>query len=654
MVLCYILRVKYLSVTNGVLIFSSILIMSVSSYQAYASHYPILYVSAENPTFDNHFSGSMVVEVVVNDPILLDTDEGKGEPDVTINGKQLRIVQGADGKWYAYFANVNKAKIADQIVLDAGAEGESLDFGVFCSSDTSASVLGVSFSDTEGIAIPRSGGIMSATNGESPFTECTGSPTSSEILNNVVKGSKSLNRNSQVPTGQIGINQNVWPVIQLYSFDKVLIQYNRAGGVQQVNLQYDEIPNISLNLDRLSYPKGGEVFATINDMQLNQDPTSRDSWTFNIDSLIATFYQAFTETGLNSANGGVGLINLVPHLSSLGFEDNGRLTMNLGSGAELETNNNQPTSSVTDGSTTFSQIITFVESEPNSGIFENFDFDDKSTIGILDDAPRGKSAIIEYNSKSTSIVSGTFSGSISIGDFSPVILDSDSTAAKDPELGKQRVPSWIKDNAKSWSEGQIGDSDFVSVIQYMIIERVIVIADLPVSEAGEEQIPNWVKNNARWWAKNFISADDFVNGIKYLVEHGIIKVVSAPEPSPELVPPLKPSPPETIVGETAGTSVSTLDGFLQIEKTEYTISGYGYTEVRISGKVNEYQKAVPLTLTLLMPDGSTQELQVVVTSEGDFVPSIFLDKNWPLGFYKITAVYGNSTIGSLSFNVFEK
>ena len=44
------------------------------------------------------------------------------------------MVQGSDGQWYAYFANVDLAKIADQIVLEqgVGAEGQSLDFGVFC------------------------------------------------------------------------------------------------------------------------------------------------------------------------------------------------------------------------------------------------------------------------------------------------------------------------------------------------------------------------------------------------------------------------------------------------------------------------------------------------------------------------------------------
>ena len=397
----------FLSLAALVLVFSLIVIVSESSYQAHASHNPNLFVSAENLIFGNYFAGAIVVEVIVNEPNLIDTDEEKGEPDVTINGKQLRMAQASDGKWYAYFANVEKAKIADQIVLNAGVEGQSLDFGVFCSSDTDSSVLGTSFSETDGIAIPRAGGITGATNGKSPFTQCTGLPTASEILNNVLKRTRSLNTNSQVQTGQIGINQNAWPIIQLYSFNDVVIQYNGAGGTQSVQLEYDEIPSTVLSLDRTTYPKNAEVFVTINDFQLNQDPTTRDSWTFNVNSPEAIFYQAFTEDGNDSANGGPGLINLVPKLSDLGFEDNGKLSLSVGSVAELVTNNHQPKSSVSDGTTTYSQIITFVESEPNSGIFGNFDFGDQSTIKILGDAPRGQSAEIIYNSKSNSIVSGT-------------------------------------------------------------------------------------------------------------------------------------------------------------------------------------------------------------------------------------------------------
>lgn len=379
---------------------------------ASAASNPNLYVSAENPLFNNHFAGSMVVEVVVSDPNLSDTDEGKGEPQVTINGKTLRMVQASNGKWYAYFANVDKAKVADQIAFDTGTSGLGLDFGVFCGRDTIS--LGPSFSNTEGIAVPRSLGNTGETNGKSSFNTCTGTPSGAKI-NNVVRNPPSINTNPAVPTGQIGLNENAWPLIQLYSFsDNVVIRYQGGGGTQQVTLQYDDIPNISLNLDRSDYPPGSEVFVTINDMQLNQDPTSRDSWTFNVGSPQATFYAAFTETGSNAANESKGLANLVSKLSDLGFDKNGKLSMSLGSVAQLSANGLQ-SSTASDTSITYTQIVTFVESQPNTGIFENFDFGNDANISIRSDAPRGQSASIQYNSKSSSIVSGLGTASVNLG-----------------------------------------------------------------------------------------------------------------------------------------------------------------------------------------------------------------------------------------------
>ncbi|MEW6043293.1 MAG: peptidase [Thermoproteota archaeon] len=383
---------------------------------ASAATNPNLYVSAENPYYNNHFAGSMVIEVVISDLGLSDTDESKGEPDVTINGNDLRMVQASDGKWYAYFANLEKAKAADQIAFETGVPGVGLDFGVFCGRDTIA--FGPSFSDSDGIAIPRSGGVTGASNGNSGFSTCTGTPTGS-VINNVVRNPRSINQNSAVATGQIGLNANAWPIIQLYSFNRdVVIQYNAAGGTQQVTLQYDEIPNILMSLDRASYPPGSEVFVTINDMQLNQDPTARDSWTFSVGSPQGVFYGAFTESGSNAANGGAGLANLLSNLSTLDFEKNGQVSMSLGQVAELESNGYQA-STATDGTTTYTQIVTFVESQPNSAIFENFDFSDNSNIDVKSTAPRGQSATITYNSKSLSIVSGLGTASVSLGSTQP-------------------------------------------------------------------------------------------------------------------------------------------------------------------------------------------------------------------------------------------
>jgi len=403
---------KFLALSLGLLL---ILPLFLNIDAGAESSHPNLFVSAENSSFQNHFSGSMVVEVVIRDSDISDTDEGKGEPDVTINGKNLRMVQGSDGNWYAYFANIEKAKQADQIAFD-GIAGESLDFGVFCAASTDVSVLGIDISETEGVSIPSSDGITGSTDGTFSFNACNGSPTTPSLnQNNVLRNTKNPNTNTGI-VGQIGIDIDAWPLIQLFSFSNdVTIIYNKGGGAQRVDLNYSDIPNISLNIDRNGYPTGAEVFVTVNDMQLNQDPTDVDSWTFNIDSARATFYQAFTESGSYSGNDA--LVNLNPYLGSLGFEKNGNLGMNLGPGlvAVLKTNQYQPSDSVSTGTTSYDNIVTLVESEPNSGIFYSFDYDDKSVIGISSSAPRGQSASIEYNSKTTSIVTGDSTATLSLG-----------------------------------------------------------------------------------------------------------------------------------------------------------------------------------------------------------------------------------------------
>jgi len=109
---------------------------------------------------------------------------------------------------------------------------------------------------------------------------------------------------------------------------------------------------------------------------------------------------------------------------------------------------------------------------------------------------------------------------------------------------KGEIPEWVKNNAKWWSEGQIGDSDFISGIQYLIKEDLIKVSSAVVAvEKSDGNIPLWIRNNAAWWADGLISEDDFLGGIKWLVENGIIKIqlesssipvptIPQPEPMP--------------------------------------------------------------------------------------------------------------------------
>jgi len=384
--------------------------VSFNPVKAYSDH-PNLFVSAENSLFDNHFFGAMVVEVIVRQQNT-QLDQSIGEPNVSVDGKRLRMVQSTDGNWYAFFANTDKAKQADQIAL-SGLPGQSIDFGVFCSGSTPSQVFGVDFSQTDGVAIPDSANLTGTTQGNAAFSSCSGNATAPTSQNNVIRNIPFLNTNPKVLPGQIGINQNVWPLIQLFTFsESVHIEYNGAGSTQSVDLEYSDIPKIGLSLDKVSYPPGSEVFATINDTQLNMDPTSQDSWTFNVDSPEATFYQAFALVG-GSASGS-GLVNLLPSLPDLGFRDNGHLTMSIGNVVNLKTNPLQTSSSITANGITYSKLVTFVETGPNTGIFES-SLNSISTLGILQNAPRDSSGSITYNLQSASIVSGTSTAGLTTG-----------------------------------------------------------------------------------------------------------------------------------------------------------------------------------------------------------------------------------------------
>lgn len=54
---------------------------------------------------------------------------------------------------------------------------------------------------------------------------------------------------------------------------------------------------------------------------------------------------------------------------------------------------------------------------------------------------------------------------------------------------------------------------------------VILVNTLAVSLQASGQsynIPSWIKNNAKWWSEGTISESDYVQGLQYLISQGII------------------------------------------------------------------------------------------------------------------------------------
>ncbi len=89
-----------------------------------------------------------------------------------------------------------------------------------------------------------------------------------------------------------------------------------------------------------------------------------------------------------------------------------------------------------------------------------------------------------------------------------------------------QIPSWIKNIAKWWSQGQVGDSDFIKGIRYLIQNGIIQIPPQQSSDTASvpQQIPSWVKTTAGWWSDGQVGDQDFVKGIQYILETKIIQI----------------------------------------------------------------------------------------------------------------------------------
>ena len=127
---------------------------------------------------------------------------------------------------------------------------------------------------------------------------------------------------------------------------------------------------------------------------------------------------------------------------------------------------------------------------------------------------------------------GDFTAHISIeenwksGSFSIIAsYDEEDFGKVDFQLNKIQIPTYFKNVASWWSDGLIGDFEFVEGIEYLINEGIIKIPNLSQNTSSNENtIPDWVRQNIGWWTNNLTSDTELVNSIQYLVEKGIIQV----------------------------------------------------------------------------------------------------------------------------------
>ena len=84
------------------------------------------------------------------------------------------------------------------------------------------------------------------------------------------------------------------------------------------------------------------------------------------------------------------------------------------------------------------------------------------------------------------------------------------------------VPDWVRNNAEWWATGKINDTAFISGIEFMLENNIIMVSTTSSGNLSDEDIPGWIKNNAHWWSQDLISEDEFVNALKFMIQEGII------------------------------------------------------------------------------------------------------------------------------------
>ena len=85
------------------------------------------------------------------------------------------------------------------------------------------------------------------------------------------------------------------------------------------------------------------------------------------------------------------------------------------------------------------------------------------------------------------------------------------------------IPDWIKTYAKNWAAGEISDHEFMSGLDFMLKNKIMVIPNLN-SASSIDEIPHWFRNTSHWWSIDLISQQEFINSIKYLIQEDIILI----------------------------------------------------------------------------------------------------------------------------------
>ena len=215
---------------------------------------------------DNSFGGPQVIEIVIDDPSINAVDSKQTQPDVTIDGNKVVMVQADTGKWYAYVASTAILADADDAADSNGIMIGNVNLGTgFDAADaTDESIL----SGSDAVRLLGSSAILttnvklSAPEGDDALAGHT--LTTDEVSN--------------------------WPFIQVYDItdeSDIDVKYGSETIGLTYNTDLDDLA--SVDVDRRGVPEKGTIHVTISDFQLNLNPTAEDVWIMQANGSLTSY-----------------------------------------------------------------------------------------------------------------------------------------------------------------------------------------------------------------------------------------------------------------------------------------------------------------------------------------------------------------------------
>jgi len=68
----------------------------------------------------------------------------------------------------------------------------------------------------------------------------------------------------------------------------------------------------------------------------------------------------------------------------------------------------------------------------------------------------------------------------------------------------------------------------LQVIDYQVFAEIkgnqLLVSGFNVKGTDSNKVPSWIKNNAKWWSQGLITDGDFISGIEHLIKNNILKV----------------------------------------------------------------------------------------------------------------------------------